>query len=738
MDEETPNYPTLSNRLRPDTMRIPHARRLQRGAAAALLSLFVAVLPAVGARAAEPSITFEGAGWGHGVGMSQYGAYGRALAGQSHLDILRSSYQGADVGLLGVDVTALDFVATNVASDIVSTTLTVLDGPGSPDVGMQVTRITGEPEQPTATLFTGDTVTVIDTTPGYSQPDGCEIVLTIDGEQTIWEAGELASGTCDVTVELTEGPAVPTNLIRATNCRRPGQCTYGYGQTFRIVDNASGQRSVDGTSYYDRVGSPLCSTCPVYPGFDLIVFASPDDYTRGIAEVPFSWGTAAPEALRVQAVAARSYAASFAVSTDHRTQGCFCDIRNDSSYQVFAGWTGGWPMSDLWEAAAESTAGSIVMHPDAPDQDIVRAYYSSSNGGASEASEEKWGGYLPYLRSIPDPFSLDPSTNNPNASWSKTVGSDAVVDAVWGSASTLTLTSAEVTERNTSGSARTIRFRAVTPDGSAVTKSLGAGTVQQAFGLLSWYFDIDESGVGGATPVPVPPHADGVAVQDPTTGIWTLRDPDGSVSSFYFGNPRDIPFIGDWDGDGIDTVGLYRESTGFLFLRNSNTQGIADVEIYYGDPGDLPVAGDWDGDGDDTVGIYRRSDNAFYLRNANTQGIADLVISLGDVGDVPLAGDWDGDGVDTVGVYRPSTKTMYFINDLENPVVDFTYVYTGASGSDEVVVGDWDGDGDDTVGVFRTSSAFWYLRDTYQQSAANIVFEFGEGRMNPIAGYWGG
>ena len=50
---------------------------------------------------------------------------------------------------------------------------------------------------------------------------------------------------------------------------------------------------------------------------------------------------------------------------------------------------------------------------------------------------------------------------------------------------------------------------------------------------------------------------------------------------------------GDWDGDGDATPGLYRQSDGFFYARNSNTQGIADDECFAGDPEDIPVAGDY-------------------------------------------------------------------------------------------------------------------------------------------------
>ena len=46
---------------------------------------------------------------------------------------------------------------------------------------------------------------------------------------------------------------------------------------------------------------------------------------------------------------------------------------------------------------------------------------------------------------------------------------------------------------------------------------------------------------------------------------------------FFYGNPGDVPFMGDWDCDGVDTPGLFRLSDAFAYLRNSNSQGIADI-----------------------------------------------------------------------------------------------------------------------------------------------------------------
>ena len=63
----------------------------------------------------------------------------------------------------------------------------------------------------------------------------------------------------------------------------------------------------------------------------------------------------------------------------------------------------------------------------------------------------------------------------------------------------------------------------------------------------------------------------------------------------------------------------------------------ADVATNYGIPGDKPVIVDWDKDGVDTIGVYRNG--RFFLRNSNTIGFADIVYDLGNPGDMPIAGD---------------------------------------------------------------------------------------------------
>ena len=172
----------------------------------------------------------------------------------------------------------------------------------------------------------------------------------------------------------------------------------------------------------------------------------------------------------------------------------------------------------------------------------------------------------------------------------------------------------------------------------------------------------------------------------------TLTSGDADFA-LTFGDPGDQPVCGDWDGDGIDTPGIYRN--GVFFVRNSNTSGPADIVIGYGDPGDKPVVGDWDGDGTDTIGIFRGG--SFFLRNSLTTGVADITFSYADPTDKPFVGDWDGDGKDTIGVYRSG---MWFLRNTNTTgKADQTFPF--GLPDDRPVAGDWDGDGTDTIGVFR-------------------------------------
>lgn len=226
-------------------------------------------------------------------------------------------------------------------------------------------------------------------------------------------------------------------------------------------------------------------------------------------------------------------------------------------------------------------------------------------------------------------------------------------------------------------------------------------------------------------------HAsDDVGLVDRSTGLWYLRDSaTGETTSFYYGKPGDVPFMGDWDCDGVATPGLYRQSDGFVYLRNSNTQGIADIRFYFGDPNDVPIAGDFDGDGCDTVSIYRPSEARIYIINklgANDEGLgaAEFYYDFGNPGDVPVVGDPDNDGIDTVHLFRPSTNTLYLNNALSGASATAVEIAQRHS----PLLGDWPGA--DQVATFGSNPSRFVIPGV-------AGFEYGSPAMVPIAGMFG-
>lgn len=233
--------------------------------------------------------------------------------------------------------------------------------------------------------------------------------------------------------------------------------------------------------------------------------------------------------------------------------------------------------------------------------------------------------------------------------------------------------------------------------------------------------------------------SDSVGLVDQAAGEWHLQGPDG-VSSFYYGNPGDHPVIGDWDCDGVDTPGLYRRSDGFVYLRNSNTQGVADTRFFFGNPDDVPLAGDFDGDGCDTVALWRPAEARVYVINAlgaddGGLGSADYSFFFGNPGDQPFVADFDGDGVDTIGLHRASTGFVYYRNANSEGFADAEF-YFGDPG-DRFVAGDWTGNGMDTPAVFRPGTTTFYFRHSNTQGTADDSLRWGRSGWLPVGGAFG-
>ncbi|MEA3501817.1 MAG: DUF6676 family protein, partial [Actinomycetota bacterium] len=240
---------------------------------------------------------------------------------------------------------------------------------------------------------------------------------------------------------------------------------------------------------------------------------------------------------------------------------------------------------------------------------------------------------------------------------------------------------------------------------------------------------------------------DSVGVMDSTSALWLLLRADGMTSEFTFGDSGDLPIVGDWDCDGIATVGLYRPSTADVFLRNNNTAGAAEISYGYNvdtSQDHMPLVGDFDGDGCDTVSFYRTTDGLVSIYNTKEAAFDELdeavdfdaEYAFGDVGDLPFVGDFDGDGIDTVGLFRPATGVIYLKNSHEAGPADVEFAFGDVG--DLPVAGDWGPeDGIDTVGVYRPGIGTFFFRYTNSAGPADETFPLGVPNRLPLAGGFG-
>lgn len=193
---------------------------------------------------------------------------------------------------------------------------------------------------------------------------------------------------------------------------------------------------------------------------------------------------------------------------------------------------------------------------------------------------------------------------------------------------------------------------------------------------------------------------------------WFLRwgldlDQNNPLGGFdakfiYGGADTDFPITGDWNGDGLTDVGVYRHATSTWYLLDNRTDGgpVSNKVVYNfgGGPSDIPLVGDWNGDGKDGIAIFRAETGEWYLNDALDNN--PTVVVFGGFEDSPLVGDFNGDGISDLALFRFTTG-QWFIDTDRNGTSEESFFYGGAI-DDFPTVGDYDGDGDDDPGLWRT------------------------------------
>lgn len=254
---------------------------------------------------------------------------------------------------------------------------------------------------------------------------------------------------------------------------------------------------------------------------------------------------------------------------------------------------------------------------------------------------------------------------------------------------------------------------------------------QQATGALT----VADSGKQCPTDMP--------SVYRPSTSTFLLKTAyTGGPADITaaFGYPNWFPVTGDWDGDGIDTIGVVNPSNGVFYLSNSNTTPTTNYSFVFGNPGDKPLAGKWmPGATHDGVGIFRPSNGIIYLKNELASGFSDYYMIFGNPGDVAIAGDWNGDNVDSPGIYRPSQVTFYLTDAVggNGPVFsNYNFIINGSVSNDLPVGGAWTNVGFSGAGYYHISNGIFYLKNTLVSGLYDIAFAYGSPGDVPIAGHW--
>jgi SpoIID/LytB domain protein len=421
-------------------------RLITRLLAAALVAALLAPIPVQAARI----VKIRGGGYGHGLGMSQYGSLGRAKRGDSPVEILTHYYSG--------------------------TTVAARNMPTAIRVGLLQTQ------------------TVIELKSQSAGSDGGRIEFRIADNEDPFVAGS-AGSNWRIEVGPTGGYRVYKNGNRI---KRDGRAVFGgpsrpliatyqeFNTRVLVIDKGLAYR-------YGKLvfGTYRSSSCD--PGFCMRLnnAVGMQGYLYGLGEVPSSWPW---QALQTQAIAARTYAFNKVLRLGQHRIGCDCAVYDSVADQAYVGdrkrldsgpW---WPD---WKGAVDATKDKVVLHNGFP----IEAYYSSSSGGHTENNEFVWGGSpIPYLRGVPD--APDAVADNPNHVWDPITMSwasfSARLNAYYG---TGTLKKFEVIKRGVSGrvtdyneSNGTGGARIV---GSARTVRTSGWSLRSALGLKDSLFYVD-------------------------------------------------------------------------------------------------------------------------------------------------------------------------------------------------------------------------------------------------------
>lgn len=384
---------------------------MRRLVLSALLATSAVLLPAAPSYAGPDKLVLQGHGWGHGHGMSQYGAQGAALAGKGYRQILAFYYPGTAWERLGGRVKVL--ISGDTSADVV-----VAARPGLTVKALGSGRRTKLTEiRPQARKWR-----ITAASPTRSR-------VAWKGSRGGWRTWKVVPGDAQFQADGPLRLTTPAGVVE-------------YRGILRSATAKAGKRARDTVNIL-----PL------------------DAYLRGVVPSEVIASSWRPDALRAQAVAARTYAA-FERRQPLAGHYQICDT---SQCQVYTGTTHEYPTTD---AAIRHTRGQVLTHRGTP----AFTQFSSSNGGWTAAGSQ------PYLVAKRDPYDATPS--NPNHTWRQAVSARAI-EAAWPAIGDFTRIRVLARDGNGGWGGRVERLQVV---GAAGSTTVSGDDFRSILGLRSEWF----------------------------------------------------------------------------------------------------------------------------------------------------------------------------------------------------------------------------------------------------------
>jgi len=665
-----PRHVAIARALRTFGRRVREFKWLILAAIALMLSLTAALAPYLRAEAhdshgppTDGEYTFVGRGWGHGRGLSQYGAHRAAKLGKSPKAITDFYY------------------ARSRLATVNDRTMRVLISATNGDRLVKFGAATGL----AATAY---------------RSDGSTLATRALSGRDWWRVITDASG---LRVQYLDGSGWRNLSIGgATSFAGVGIKASG---PLALHDQDGGSRVYRGVYRITRLDERRIRV--------INHVRLETEYLRSVvpAESPAWWPQAA---LGAQAIAARSYA----VWHERRPRARDYDLCDSTACQVYRG-------VSTEDSRTNKAIAATKGHVRTTDGKTIRAEYSSSNGGSimTGGAGHTTSRYDPWSDGDWDPNHRWTKDLKASTIAGRVFGSGARLTRIsiderngygdWGGRALVVKFSGQ---RNGSSITRTLNGEQVrgrlglrsayfTVGGSGETRwvhssglAKGAWTHAFTYGPKGAVVAGDWNGNRSKT----------AAVLTRSSGRWLWRptnsnNPGGTYTTFRYGSDRCVPIAGDWNGNGRDSPGVVCASNGswVWHLRNAMSDGAPSYRFAYGSSSCRPVVGDWNGNRRDTPGVACSSGGylRWRLRNANSAGPTSYAFTFGAAGATPVVGDWNGDGKDTIGAASPSGDSWVWRIRNANSSGSPNRTFRFGTRAQRPISGDWNGNGKTTAGV---------------------------------------